>query len=101
MERAVSASGSVNSAKVVMDWDSGRSKGFGSWRLSTANEAAIGGLHDQDVSGREWNSIPDDSYFGPSPLAQPRPARRPLRRLTIGLYGAGACPADGLASALL
>lgn len=55
MERAFSAFGSVNSAKVIMDRDSGRSKGFGFVEMSTAEEAkaAVDGLHGQDVGGRD------------------------------------------------
>lgn len=55
MERAFSAFGSVNSAKVVMDRDSGRSKGFGFVEMSSAAEAsaAIQGMHGQPVGGRD------------------------------------------------
>jgi len=55
MERAFSAFGSVISAKVIMDRDSGRSKGFGFVEMSTPEEAtaAIGGMHGQDVGGRD------------------------------------------------
>jgi len=54
MERAFSAYGSVNSAKVMMDRDSGRSKGFGFVEMSTEAEAnaAIQGLNGQDFGGR-------------------------------------------------
>ena len=46
--------GTVNSAKVMMDRDSGRSKGFGFVEMGTDAEAqaAIAGLHDQMVDGR-------------------------------------------------
>ncbi|MBK0393732.1 RNA recognition motif domain-containing protein [Ramlibacter algicola] len=55
MERAFSAYGSVNSAKVIMDRDSGRSKGFGFVEMATQEEAAaaIKGLHGQDMGGRD------------------------------------------------
>jgi len=47
--------GSVESAKVVMDRDSGRSKGFGFVEMSTADQAqaAIRGMHGQSVDGRD------------------------------------------------
>lgn len=46
--------GSVSSAKVMMDRDSGRSKGFGFVEMSTDTEAqaAIQGLNGQSVDGR-------------------------------------------------
>jgi len=55
MERTFSAFGSVTSAKVIMDRDSGRSKGFGFVEMSSADEAsaAIDGMHGQDVGGRD------------------------------------------------
>jgi len=55
MERTFSAFGTVNSAKVLVDRDSGRSKGFGFVEMSSADEAsaAIRGMHGQDVGGRD------------------------------------------------
>ena len=55
MERAFSAFGTVNSAKVIMDRESGRSKGFGFVEMSSPDEAtaAIGGMHGQDIGGRD------------------------------------------------
>ena len=55
MERAFSAFGAVNSAKVIMDRDSGRSKGFGFVEMSSPAEAnaAIQGLHGQAIGGRD------------------------------------------------
>lgn len=55
MERTFSAFGSVNSAKVIMDRDSGRSKGFGFVEMSSAAEAtaAISGMHGKDMDGRD------------------------------------------------
>jgi len=46
--------GTVSSAKVVMDRDTGRSKGFGFVEMSTDAEAegAISALNGQEVSGR-------------------------------------------------
>lgn len=55
MERTFSAFGSVNSAKVIMDRDSGRSKGFGFVEMSSQAEAtaAIAGMHGKDMDGRD------------------------------------------------
>lgn len=55
MERTFSAFGSVNSAKVIMDRDSGRSKGFGFVEMASAAEAnaAVQALHGQDLGGRD------------------------------------------------
>jgi cold-inducible RNA-binding protein len=48
------AAGTVVSAKVIMDRDSGRSKGFGFVEMSTEDEAkaAISQLNGKDVNGR-------------------------------------------------
>lgn len=55
MQRTFSEFGSVNSAKVIMDRDSGRSKGFGFVEMSTAAEAnaAVQALHGSDLGGRD------------------------------------------------
>lgn len=47
--------GGVTSAKVMMDRDSGRSKGFGFVEMTTADQAqaAINGLNGMSVGGRE------------------------------------------------
>ncbi len=49
-----SAYGTVRSAKVMMDRDSGRSKGFGFVEMDSGTEAqaAIDGLNGMDVQGR-------------------------------------------------
>jgi cold-inducible RNA-binding protein len=54
MQRDFGAFGSVNSAKVMMDRDTGRSKGFGFVEMSSPAEAsaAIRGLNGQQVGGR-------------------------------------------------
>jgi cold-inducible RNA-binding protein len=54
MEQAFSQYGSVQSAKVMMDRDSGRSKGFGFVEMSNDAEAkaAIEGMNGHDVGGR-------------------------------------------------
>jgi RNA recognition motif-containing protein len=54
MHQAFSAYGSIASAKVMMERDTGRSKGFGFVEMSSAAEAqaAIEGLHGQSIGGR-------------------------------------------------
>ncbi len=70
MQRTFSAYGSVDSAKVIMDRDSGRSKGFGFVEMATAAEAraAVEGLHGQDLGGR-------DMVVNVAKPMQARPAR--------------------------
>jgi RNA recognition motif-containing protein len=55
MQRTFGEFGSVSSAKVIMDRDSGRSKGFGFVEMATAAEAtaAIQALHGKDLGGRD------------------------------------------------
>lgn len=55
LEQQFSAFGEVQSAKVMMDRDSGRSKGFGFVEMSNAEQAqaAIEGLHGKSVGGRD------------------------------------------------
>ncbi len=47
--------GDVQSAQVVMDRDTGRSKGFGFVEMASdqASQAAIAGLNGKDVGGRQ------------------------------------------------
>ena len=54
LEQLFSQFGSVQSAEVISDRDTGRSKGFGFVEMSTDAEAkaAIDGLHDSEVDGR-------------------------------------------------
>ena len=49
------AHGTVQSAQVIMDRDTGRSKGFGFVEMGDSNEAdeAIESLNGQDVNGRK------------------------------------------------
>ena len=54
LEQLFSQFGTVQSAQVITDRDTGRSKGFGFVEMDTEAEAqeAIRGLHDQDHGGR-------------------------------------------------
>jgi cold-inducible RNA-binding protein len=54
LNEAFSAFGTVASAKVMMDRDSGRSKGFGFVEMSSSDEAqaAIKGMNGQQHGGR-------------------------------------------------
>src|ERR1700733_14794989 len=47
--------GTVQSAQIIMDRDTGRSKGFGFVEMGAAQEgqAAIQALHDQEINGRK------------------------------------------------
>jgi RNA recognition motif-containing protein len=52
-----SSFGNVESAKVIVDRDTNRSKGFGFVEMSTSKEvqAAIAGLNGTDFDGRQMN----------------------------------------------
>ena len=54
LEQLFSQYGTVQSAQVIQDRDTGRSKGFGFVEMSNDNEAqaAIRGLHEQQHDGR-------------------------------------------------
>ena len=54
LEQAFSQFGSVTSAKVMMERDTGRSKGFGFVEMASAEvaQAAISALHGMSVDGR-------------------------------------------------
>ena len=54
LEQAFSAHGAVRSAMVVMDRETGRSKGFGFVEMGTDQEAqtAISALHGKEMAGR-------------------------------------------------
>ena len=54
MEQAFSQYGTVSSAKVMMERDTGRSKGFGFVEMSSDAEAqaAIAGMNGQQIGGR-------------------------------------------------
>ena len=55
LQQHFSAFGQVQSAKVMMERDTGRSKGFGFVEMSTSQEAqaAIEGLHGKNMGGRD------------------------------------------------
>ncbi|MCO5978694.1 RNA recognition motif domain-containing protein [Ideonella oryzae] len=55
LQQHFSAFGQVTSAKVMMDRDSGRSKGFGFVEMSSGDEAqaAIRGMNGESFGGRE------------------------------------------------
>lgn len=69
--------GTVQSAKVMMERDTGRSKGFGFVEMSSAEEAqaAIQGLHGKNMGGRDLTVN----------IARPMEARPPRS----GGYGGG------------
>jgi cold-inducible RNA-binding protein len=54
LEQAFGEFGAVTSSKVMMDRETGRSKGFGFVEMSSAEaaQAAIRGLHGQSLEGR-------------------------------------------------
>ena len=54
LEQLFAACGTVTSAKVIMDRDSGRSKGFGFVEMDTDQEgdAAIAALNGKEIDGR-------------------------------------------------
>jgi cold-inducible RNA-binding protein len=79
LQQQFSAFGQVQSAKVMMERDTGRSKGFGFVEMGSADEAqaAIAGLHGQNVAGRDLTVN----------VARPMEARPP--RTGGGGYGGG------------
>ena len=50
-----SAHGTVQSVQIIIDRDTGRSKGFGFVEMGSSEEgqAAIAALHDKDINGRK------------------------------------------------
>src|ERR1700751_5776594 len=54
LEKLFGPFGTVQSAQVIMDRDTGRSKGFGFVEMNSSEEAqaAINGLHDKENNGR-------------------------------------------------
>jgi RNA recognition motif-containing protein len=55
LQQQFSSYGHVQSAKVMMERDTGRSKGFGFVEMSNSQEAeaAIRGMHGQNMGGRD------------------------------------------------
>ena len=55
LQQQFAAFGHVQSAKVMMERDTGRSKGFGFVEMSSSDEAeaAIRGMHGKNMSGRD------------------------------------------------
>ena len=55
LQDSFSEFGTVNSAKVMMERDTGRSKGFGFVEMGSAQEAsaAVEGLNGRDLGGRD------------------------------------------------
>jgi RNA recognition motif-containing protein len=52
LEQLFSEFGTVESAQVIQDRDTGRSKGFGFVEMGSEAQAAIQGLHDKEINGR-------------------------------------------------
>lgn len=52
LREAFSAHGTVTSAKVIMDRETGRSRGFGFVEMADGGEAAIDAMNGADLKGR-------------------------------------------------
>jgi hypothetical protein len=78
LQTAFAAFGTVNSARVMMERDTGRSKGFGFVEMAddAQAQAAIAGMHGQDLGGRTV-------VVNEARPAEPRPPREG------GGYGGG------------
>ena len=81
LEQAFSAFGAVTSAKVMMERDTGRSKGFGFVEMGSAEEAqaAIEALHGTNMGGRDLTVN----------VARPMEARPPRSGGFGGGFGGG------------
>ena len=55
LEQMFAAFGTVQSVQIIIDRDTGRSKGFGFVEMGSSDEgqAAIAALHDKDIGGRK------------------------------------------------
>jgi len=74
LETLFSEMGTCESATVVTDRETGRSRGFGFVEMSSAGEAekAISGLNGRDVGGRQINVSEAKSRDGGSGGGRPR-----------------------------
>ena len=81
LQQAFAAFGTVTSAKVMMERDTGRSKGFGFVEMGddAQAQAAIAGMHGQDLNGR--NLVVNE--------ARPMEPRPPRSNYGGGGYGGG------------
>ncbi len=81
LQQEFSAYGHVQSAKVMMERDTGRSKGFGFVEMSSPEEAqaAIEGLHGRNMGGRDLTVN----------VARPMEARPPRSGGFGGGFGGG------------
>ena len=81
LHQQFSAFGQVQSAKVMMERDTGRSKGFGFVEMSSSQEAeaAIQGLHGKNMGGRDLTVN----------IARPMEARPPRSGGFGGGFGGG------------
>jgi len=81
LQQHFSAFGQVQSAKVMMERDTGRSKGFGFVEMSSAEEAqaAIQALHGKNMGGRDLTVN----------IARPMEARPPRNGGFGGGFGGG------------
>jgi RNA recognition motif-containing protein len=79
LQQQFSSFGQVNSAKVMMERDTGRSKGFGFVEMSSSQEAeaAIQGMNGQNMGGRDLTVN----------IARPMEARPPRSGGFGGGYG--------------
>ena len=84
LEQAFSAYGQVASAKVMMERDTGRSKGFGFVEMGSDSEAqaAIAGMHGQSLGGRSL-------VVNEARPMEPRPPRSGGGGFGGGGYGGG------------
>jgi RNA recognition motif-containing protein len=79
LEQMFTAHGTVESAQVIMDRETGRSKGFGFVEMKSDQEAqaAITGLNGKDVEGRALT------------VNEARPRTEGGRGRSVGGYGGG------------